>query len=126
MSEPMKVRRIKREVSIQIGNRKPRLFLVPKDRAKSVVNLLLEFEVNSEGSLPWRESVQDLLDAYSEPGATLRGARAKEGLTQTEVATRLGVPPSNISEMESGKRPIGKNMAHRLSKILNVNYRVFL
>jgi len=28
--------------------------------------------------------------------------------------------------MEHGKRPIGKEMAKRLAKILKVNYRVFL
>ena len=31
-----------------------------------------------------------------------------------------------ISEMEHGKRPIGKKMSQRFSKILKINYKVFL
>ena len=76
----------------------------------------------------WRlpRPVQDLIDAYTLPGASLRGARRKEGISQTALAAKLKIPPSNISEMESGKRPIGKKMARRLSKVLKIDYRVFL
>jgi ribosome-binding protein aMBF1 (putative translation factor) len=126
MSGPMKARRIKHEISIQVGARKPRLFLVPKDQADNVAKLIRDFEVDDGKTVPWREPVKDLIDKYSEPGVMLKGARIKEGLSQSALARKLGIPPSNISEMESGKRPIGKNMAQRLSKILNVNYRVFL
>lgn len=126
MSVPMKARRTRQEIPIRIGDRKPRLFLVTKRQVESVVKLIQDLEVEDVESLPWRTPVQDLLDAYSEPGAVLRGARAKEALSQTELAAKLGIPPSNISEMESGKRSIGKNMAQRLSKILKINYRVFL
>ena len=38
----------------------------------------------------------------------------------------VGVSQTHISEMEHGKRPIGKDMARRLAKALKVNYRVFL
>ncbi len=37
----------------------------------------------------------------------------------------MGVSQTHISEMEHGKRPIGKEMARRLAKVLKVNYRVF-
>ena len=126
MSGPMKTRRIKREIPIQVGEGKCRLFLVPKDRVETIVRLMIEFEVNDQDSVPWRTPVQDLIDAHSEPGAALRGARVKEGISQTELAAKLKIPPSNISEMESGKRSIGKNMAKRLSKVLKLHYRVFL
>ena len=126
MSVPKKARRTKSEVPIQVGSRSPRLFLVPKGRAETVVRLLRKFEVSESGSVPWQVPVQDLIDAYTLPGASLRGARGKEGITQTALAARLKIPPSNISEMESGKRPIGKKMARRLSKVLKIDYRVFL
>ena len=126
MSVPMKARRTSREVRIQVGDRKPRLFLVPKARAAEFLQLLEVFEVDREGAVPWHVPVQDLIDKYTQPGTALRGARAKEGLSQTALASRLGIPPSNISEMEGGKRPIGKKMARRLSKVLGVDYRVFL
>ena len=37
-----------------------------------------------------------------------------------------GIPQGHISEMENGKRPIGKEIAQKLGKALNVDYRVFL
>jgi len=59
-------------------------------------------------------------------GDVLRGARYREALTQAQLAARVGVNPSHISEMERGKRPIGKEMAKRLAEALNTSYRVFL
>ena len=56
----------------------------------------------------------------------LRGARKREALTQKDLAHLLGVSQTHISEMEHGKRPIGKDLARRLAKVLKVNYRVFL
>lgn len=126
MSAPMKTPRTKQSIRLQVGSRKPRLYLVPKGCAESVERLLEGYEVNQEQSVGWQVPVQDIIKTHSEPGAALRGARIKEDLSQSAVAAKLGIPPSNISEMESGKRPIGKNMAKRLSKILNIDYRVFL
>ncbi|MDR3632006.1 MAG: helix-turn-helix transcriptional regulator [Desulfocapsaceae bacterium] len=37
-----------------------------------------------------------------------------------------GIPQRHVSEMENGKRPIGKETAKRLSKALHTDYRVFL
>jgi ribosome-binding protein aMBF1 (putative translation factor) len=60
-------------------------------------------------------------------GSALRGARAREGMTQRELAARTGIPQRHISEMESGKRTIGKERARKLAEALNVSdYRVFL
>lgn len=59
-------------------------------------------------------------------GHALRGLRLREELTQKALAAQIGVKPSHISEMESGKRPIGKEMAKRLAEVLRTEYRVFL
>ena len=59
-------------------------------------------------------------------GHALRGLRSREGLTQKQLAEMIGVKPSHISEMENGKRSIGKNMAKRLAKALRTVYKVFL
>ena len=115
------------EVRVSIRGAKPRLFIVPKDKALGVVNLLSDFEVKErEESIPWREAFKELHEKYSEAGATLQGARLKENLTQAELAERLKVTQADISNMEHGRRPIGKKMAQRLAKILNIDYRVFL
>ena len=54
-----------------------------------------------------------------QPGDILRGARHREGLTQARLAAMIGVKPSHISEMEKGKRPMGKEIAKRFGKALN-------
>ena len=55
----------------------------------------------------------------------LRGARNGRPYPK-DLAHLVGVSQTHISEMEHGKRPIGKDMARRLAKVLKVNYRVFL
>jgi plasmid maintenance system antidote protein VapI len=37
-----------------------------------------------------------------------------------------GIHRRHISEMENGKRPIGKENAKKLAKVLNADYRMFL
>ena len=76
-------------------------------------------------SVPWREAYPE----YSEEqliGKALAGARCREGLTQIQLSELTGIPQRHISEMENGKRPIGKEMAKRLGKALNISYKVFL
>lgn len=79
-----------------------------------------------ENSIPWRKVFKEEIEQYGEGGLVLRGLRAREGLTQKQLAELIGVSPHHISEMENKKRPIGKEMAKRLAKALHANYRVFL
>lgn len=59
-------------------------------------------------------------------GVYLRGIRLREELSQEELAKLTGISRSNISAMEHGKRPIGKETAKRLADILKCDYRRFL
>jgi plasmid maintenance system antidote protein VapI len=60
------------------------------------------------------------------PAAVLRGARLRESLTQVQLAKKLAIHQHHLSEMENGKRPIGKEMAKKLGEALNANWRVFI
>jgi hypothetical protein len=60
------------------------------------------------------------------PGACLKGAREKERLTQKQLSDLTGIPQRHISEIENGKRPIGKKNAKTLAQKLNVGYKIFL
>ncbi len=98
------------------------------DRVKSAFSKFLELagvqysiQNDDEDLLTWEEAFPGL-----GPGDVLQGARDREGITQTELAERIGVKPHHISEMENGKRSIGKDMARRLAKALNTGYKVFL
>lgn len=56
----------------------------------------------------------------------LKGLRGRECLTQKEFAEAIGIKQSHVSEMENGKREIGKAMAKRISELFNIDYRLFL
>ena len=77
-------------------------------------------------NITWRESAKGLIEKYTEAGLMIRGARDKSEMTQKQLAEKLGVKPHHISEMEHGKRSIGKAMAKRLSEVLGVSNKVFL
>ena len=64
--------------------------------------------------------------AWNSGGISIRGGRGKEGLTQKQLAELTGIAQHHISEMENGKRPIGKETAKKLAVALNLDYRVFL
>ena len=61
------------------------------------------------------------------PGKALRIYRENAGLTQAALGERMGgIPRQHISNMENGRRPIGKENAKRLAAALHVDYRVLL
>jgi len=63
----------------------------------------------------------------SNPGGVyLRGIRYREDLTQDQLSAMTGIHRRHISEMENGKRTIGKESAKKLAKVLNSDYRMFL
>lgn len=73
------------------------------------------------------ESLFDKLDEkYTKAGALLKGLRLREGLSQVAFAKKINVTQANLSNMENGRRPIGKIIAKRIQKIFGTNYRYFL
>jgi len=56
----------------------------------------------------------------------LKGLRLREGLSQLALGNLLGINQANISLMEQGKRPIGKNLARRLADFFKTDYRMFI
>ncbi|MDO9042827.1 MAG: helix-turn-helix transcriptional regulator [Desulfocapsaceae bacterium] len=66
-------------------------------------------------------------DLETNPGGVyLRGIRYRENRTQDQLAAQTGIHRRHLSEMENGKRPIGKENAKKLAKVLNADYRLFL
>ena len=53
-------------------------------------------------------------------GNLLAGARLKAGLTQAQLADKLGIRQNMISDYERGRRTYSNDMAKRLSKTLKV------
>jgi DNA-binding XRE family transcriptional regulator len=63
---------------------------------------------------------------YTRPGALLRGIRIRKDLTQIQMAKRIKVTQSDISQMENGAHSIGRAIAKRIEKQFGVDYGSFL
>jgi ribosome-binding protein aMBF1 (putative translation factor) len=97
-------------------------FHLPPDKVEEIKKVVAQYGGEESGNIvPWREVFPDF-----NPGVAVRGGRKKAGLTQKDLARLIGVSQNHISDMEHGKRPIGKEMAKRLAGVLQVDYRVFL
>jgi len=86
----------------------------------------VEKPIPESSSTPWKNVFQEGINELSEAGLMLKGARLKAQFTQKELAEKLGIHTHHISEMEHGKRTIGKSMARKLAQILEVDYKLFL
>lgn len=73
-------------------------------------------------------SAEEVEEEFSDNpiGTILQGTRYREGMTQVELSAKTGIPQRHISEMENGKRPIGKVNAKKLAEAMDVSYRIFL
>ena len=73
-------------------------------------------------------SIAEVFPEYigKEQEVALRAYRNREGLTQKELAELTGIPQHHISEMENGKRSIGKERAKKLAEALHCDYRQLL
>jgi transcriptional regulator with XRE-family HTH domain len=61
------------------------------------------------------------------PGANLKFYRLDKDLTQAELGQRLGgVSRQNVCHLESGRRPISRLMALRLSRFFKVSPDKFI
>jgi DNA-binding XRE family transcriptional regulator len=107
---------------------------VHADRIRAVIDNILALLGGEDQKILGNEGQDGAGRIYSidevfpnfHPGDTLKGARLMHELTQAKLAAMIGVKASHISEMEKGKRPIGKEMAKRLAKALSTSYQVFL
>lgn len=100
-------------------------FIGPVDKIIEVRRFALSLGLNDiEETIDFR----DAFPRYTQnPQSTaLRGYRTREGLTQEALAAKTGIPRRHISDMEHGRRPIGKQSALKLAAALNCDYRRFL
>jgi DNA-binding XRE family transcriptional regulator len=105
---------------------------VPEGKARTVADAIKGMltlaghkvrRINSEG-----EEVIPASEVFSDanPAMMLRGLRGKEDITQQELAERLGITQTMVSDLESGKRPISLKMAKRIGEAFNVPYKLFV
>ncbi|MBN2000520.1 helix-turn-helix transcriptional regulator [candidate division KSB1 bacterium] len=79
---------------------------------------------DASDSMQWENSFPEFKD--NSAGVVLAGARYKEGLTQRQLSDLTGIPQRHISEMENGKRTIGRKNARLLSDALKIDYKTLM
>jgi ribosome-binding protein aMBF1 (putative translation factor) len=82
--------------------------------------------IESQGERTY--TVEEVFPEYigKEQQVALRAYRTREGLTQKQLSALTGIPQHHISEMEHGKRGIGKERAKKLAAALNCEYQRLL
>jgi len=78
-------------------------------------------ELKAEGT-DWYKKVKEDI----KPGDNLKIYRLNRNLSQGKLAKILGIHPVHISEMERGKRGISKEMAKKLSQVLEARLEKFI
>lgn len=87
-----------------------------------------EYARNIETGSERTYTVAEVFPEYNgkEQQTAIRAYRHRESITQRQLSSMTGIPQRHISEMENGKRVIGKEMAKRLGKALKADYKMFL
>jgi len=95
---------------------------------RSNVPLLQKYADALEASDERSYSIAEVFPEYigKEQQVALRAYRNREGLTQKQLSELTGIPQHHISEMENGKRTIGKERAKKLAEQLKCDYRQLL
>ena len=95
---------------------------------RSKVPQLRQYAESLETEVERSYSVTEVFPEYvgREHEVALRAYRNREGLTQKRLAEFTGIPQHHISEMENGKRSIGKERARKLAEVLHCDYRQLL
>ncbi len=111
------------EICLRIPNEKKATVqkIITNMLTKARIDFFIQTDRQDNNVLPLDEVFPDL-----HPGSAIKGLRYREDMTQAKLAEKIGVMRHHISEMENGKRPIGKEMAKRMAKVLKTDYRIFL
>lgn len=115
------VKKSQKEAAILKITRGGKTYAIPKKIAEKYI-----VKNPSKNSVSDESIFSDLIDHFTEAGSVLKGVRTRENLSQIEFAERIAVTQANLSNMENGKRPIGKIIAKRIEKEFGVDYRYFL
>jgi DNA-binding XRE family transcriptional regulator len=122
MSVLMKARHT--EVEIKTGDQVLKFRDVPLSKLRPFLVSLKDY---AEETIPWRKAAGKRIKASGgESAHMVRVSREMAKMTQVELAGLLKMPQANVSQIETGKRPVGKVLAKRLAKVFKVDYRVFL
>jgi len=91
---------------------------------KQFSNYILEDE---KENVDWfKTDLHKEISASMKPGDYLRNFREAQGITQRELADKIGVRVNYLSDLETGQRAISRMNAKKFAAIFNVTPAVFI
>lgn len=128
MSEHMKKPHTNSLIEITVHGNPNTKFVIPRSASPKLLDFLRALQSHDENAelVPADEVFKDLDEKYGKTGTTIRGLRVRDGITQKNLAQKLAIHQTHISQIENGKRVVGKNLARKLAKVFRTDYRLFL
>ncbi len=122
MSERMKRHLTKDDIVILVRGKEIDLKSSIKVSFANIINELIESESSSAKEVlgDWVENPRLRVAKY------LKGIRKREGFTQLQVCQKLKIQQANLSKMESGERPVPKNLIGKISKLYNIRKKMLM
>ena len=117
-------------VTITVHGRLPKNFIIAHSDSSRLLGFLKSLQSklldDDNETVPADEIFKDIDEKYGKVGATIRGLRVRDELTQKALAAKLDIHQTHISQIEHGTRIVGKALAQKLAKVFNTDYRLFL
>jgi len=113
-------------VILRLPNSKKVSYFIPSSRRKEVEEFLEKQSEEDDESVRYEILAKERIEKHKKAGLVLRGMRYREGFSQKKLAEKSGVTQNEISNIENGKRTVGKKIAIRLAKVLNFDYEMLL
>ena len=103
-------------------------YTMPEKRKKIILSLVKEFSSDdvSGDNIDSEDVFKDLYQDRPKGAVHLRGARAKENMSQKELEKLTGISATNISKYENGSRAITGPIAKKFAKALKINFKSLL
>lgn len=79
-----------------------------------------------EGQALEKEELSEFVEELADAGKTLKRLRESSGLSQTELAEKIGLEASLLEKIELGEQLMSQETAKRLGELFSVDYQIFL
>lgn len=97
-----------------------------RTRKHHIDRIVYKEESDEDRPMSIEDFIQENFGDLPNWAIVLRGFRNREGLSQKSLGELLGIAQTNISQMERGKRSVGKALAKKFANFFKTDYHLFL
>jgi len=114
-------------VEVTIHGKTESKFIIPQAISLKISKLLAPYEITDDEELiPASEVFKHIDEKYGAIGANIRGYRYRDGMTQIELAKKLGISKNAVYNMEYSRLKVDKKMAQKLAQIFRTTPKMFI